>query len=65
MPGMTEWPARSRRSAPDGISTSPVAPTLSIRLPRMTMVCPARAGPPVPSKRSTFSIATTGAETLR
>ena len=65
MPGITEWPAKSSRSASAGMSTEPDAPTASMRLPRMRMVCPACAGPPVPSKRSTFSSATTGAETLR
>src|SRR5262245_19942010 len=50
--------------APSGGVTAPVAPRVAMTPSLMTIVCPSRNGPPVPSMTTALVSTTTGASTL-
>ena len=64
MPGITVRPVRSSTRAPAGIVTAPAPPTLVMRSPVITIVCPSRGAAPVPSITRALVSTTTGASTL-
>src|SRR5687767_8382863 len=49
MPGITVEPPSIITRAPAGTRTLAIGPTSTMRLPRMTIVCPVLGAPPVPS----------------